>query len=360
MVSDKNSRLRIEEYQGQGEDWNTFASSHPESRFCHLWQYCKLIEEIYGYRAYGFVVREGDQIIATLPASLSITLLFGKKLVSQPFSEYGGILSQGLSSADYAAFFRYLAEFCSEQGIAHVEMHGNLGVSDEYGRKYFIQANPYGYAVLKLGSDPEVIRREVFDHQIRKALNKAERSGVKSFQDSSPEIIRDKFWPLFLQSMKRIGSPPHPLAYLIGLKRHFPAELKIFWAEVNGKLVAALMGFVIGRRIQITNIVSDESYWDLRTNDLVHWEFIKWGCQNAYLEFDFGSVRYEGQLRYKKKWGAQLGNSGYYYFTSMPDSISAFSSSSTIMTAFSKAWGWCIPLSVTPILGPAIRKQLVR
>jgi hypothetical protein len=120
------------------------------------------------------------------------------------------------------------------------------------------------------------------------------------------------------------------------------------------------MGFTVGKRIQITHIVSDEMSWGLRTNDLVHWEFIKWGCENGYSEFDFGSVRYDGQRRYKKKWGTKTENGGYYFLSTMPAKIRTFGSSSKTMRTFSKIWSLCVPRFVTPILGPVIRKQLIR
>ena len=144
------------------------------------------------------------------------------------------------------------------------------------------------------------------------------------------------------------------------MKRHFPDTLKLYWGEVGGKLVSGLMDFAIGKRIQIISIVSDESYWDLRVNDVVHWEFIKWGCENGYEEFDFGSVRYDGQLRYKRKWGTEINDCGYSYVTVLGVNSRSFSSSSRSMGVFSKVWSVMIPCFLTGVLGPPIRRQLVR
>jgi serine/alanine adding enzyme len=360
MASMDDQQFEVEELKENWAEWNQFAKSQQGVGFYHLSQYSKLIEETYGYEAVGFILKKGGQIQAVLPASFSKSILFGKKLVSQPFSEYGGILSGAIEENGYSVLLRYVKEYCLRRGIPNLEIHGNLGLPDDIKDGYFLAANPYRYAVLKLLADPESMRKMVFDYQIRKALNKAERSAVRGFQDSSPEIIKEKFWPLFLRSMKRLGSPPHPLNYFMRLQKYYPENLKVFWAEVQGKLVSALLGFAVGKRIQITNIVSDESHWELRPNDFVHWEFIKWGCENGYEEFDFGSARYEGQVKYKKKWGAEFNDCGYYYLSTDNKGVRTFNSSSDTMALFSQLWSRVMPLAVTPLIGPVIRKHLVR
>jgi len=350
----------VEEYEGNGVDWNELALSHPEVRMSHLWQYGQVIQETYGFEAHGFVVKRGGKIIALVPASLTRSMLYGRRLVSQPYSEYGGILASEASEADVGMLAGYLKRFCDEKGVSQVELHGSPGVSRQAVERNFAAINPYGYAVLDLCPDPERLRTEVFEHQVRKAVQKAERNNVTSYEDSRPETIRETFYPLFLESMKRLGSPPHPPAYFLNLKKRLPDEMKIFWAAVHGEPVSALLGFAVGERIQLVCTASKEEHWHLRPNDLVHWEFIKYGCLNGVRKFDFGSVRYEGQMRYKKKWGARHEQSGYLYMTGLPRKFKTFNSSSRLMTSFARNWSRFVPISWTRVLGPYLRKQLVR
>ena len=355
------SGIEIAEYDGDGRDWNAFTLRHPEARFCHFAQYAKVVEASYGYRPLNLIARSRGRIVAVWPSCLATSLLLGRRIVSQPFSEYGGILAEELRDTDLEQLIDRMRTRGGDARATQIEVHGTLGIPESPMRARFERANPYGCAVLKLDPDPERLRRDVFDHQVRKALQKAARSGVTGFEEHGPEMIRRHFWPLFLRSMKRLGSPPHPLAYFTGLARHYPEELKIFWAAVGGRPVAALLGFSIGKRIQVTHIVSDEGFWDLRAPDLVHWEFIKWGCERGLEEFDFGSVRYEGQQRFKKKWGAEIREGGYYLAPIRPGRpVSAFRSSSDAMGAASAIWGRCVPLWLTAVLGPTIRKHLIR
>jgi CelD/BcsL family acetyltransferase involved in cellulose biosynthesis len=361
MTAPDIDAFEVHEYQGDGVDWNAFAVAHPEVRFCHLSQYSDVIAGAYAYRPLNLVARRGRAIVAVWPTCVASSVLLGRRIVSQPFSEYGGLLSAGLGDLEVERLIQCLRAAGSRLGATQIELHGSSGLPEGAARVQFTLANPYGCAVLKLGPDPDRLRVEVFDHQVRKALQKALRAGVTSFEDHSLELMQRNFWPLFLRSMKRLGSPPHPFAYFSGLQRHYPGELKIFWARAGGELVSALLGFAVGKRIQITNIVSDERHWDLRTNDLVHWEFIKWGCERGYEEFDFGSVRYDGQLRFKKKWGAEIREGGYHVAAVEPGRpVHALSSSSKSLGAAAAIWSRCVPLRLTALVGPLIRKHLIR
>src|ERR1700674_4505638 len=71
--------------------WDAYVHGHQEARFCHLFAY-RCIQKAYGYipRYFGFV--RNNTLVGVLPAFETTSLFFGRRLVSQPFSEYGGFL----------------------------------------------------------------------------------------------------------------------------------------------------------------------------------------------------------------------------------------------------------------------------
>jgi CelD/BcsL family acetyltransferase involved in cellulose biosynthesis len=158
-----------------------------------------------------------------------------------------------------------------------------------------------------------------------------------------------------------MGVPPHSVDYYIECYRAFGDRMKIFWAIRHGKTIAGLLGFASGQRVNIVNTVSDAVAWEHRPNDLLHWEYIKWAHGQGYGYFDFGSVRYEGQFRYKEKWGCTITKHGHYFIPA-GDTVgkSTFDSSSRTMQMFAKTWSRYVPCSVSIVVGPMIRKQLVR
>jgi hypothetical protein len=355
-------------FSGEEEDkklsWDRCVLTHPEGRFCHLMGYKKVVEETYGYGAIYFAIEKDNRIVGVFPSFLCRSILFGKKIASQPFSEYGGMLAHQLTQHDYEEVFEGLTEAMRQRKVNLIEIHGGFGIPENIKEKHLFPVFSHHRAVLELSDNPDEIWKKKISYEARKAVRKAERGGVICYQKVDTDVITNKFYPLFLTSMKRLGAPPHPPAFYAKCGEHLKDHLKIFWAEYEGKTVAALLGFAVGKTIHIINIVSDNKYWDRRPNDLCHWSFIKWGCENGYNYFDLGSVRYEGQRRYKEKWGAEFQKYCHYVFApglkEKKIKSKAFDSSSKSMVFLSSAWHRLVPLKLSKFLGPMVRKQLAR
>ena len=344
--------------------WDAYVENHPESRFCQLYAY-RCLEDVYGYKPRYAAFRKGGRLVGVLPAFEVKSLLFGRRLVSQPFSEYGGLLlDRDLSGEDFREIIGYLTQIAESRGARALEMHGRQGIGPCDSEPYLIKRNAQSYAYLPLEKPLEEIWAKIITHQVRKAVQKAQRSNVEVVERSDPETIVRDFYPLYVSSMTRLGVPPHSIRYYARAKAAYGDRLRIFWAMHDGVPIAGLLGFACGKRINIINIVSDERHWEVRPNDLVHWEYIKWAHANGYQYFDFGSIRYEGQLHYKKKWGCVIDDHGYYFLRKNGDTqekqAATFDSSSPAMKRLSELWSKYVPRQVSCFIGPFLRKHLVR
>ena len=349
----------IEDYSDAAR-WDAYVDNHPQARFCHLYGY-RCLESVYGYTPRYSAFLRDDRIIGVLPAFEVKSMLFGRRLVSQPFSEYGGLLLDGnLDPTDLEEIVRCLRE--SARGARALEMHGRLGIGSYDCDQYLLKSNAQSYAYLPLDLPIEEVWSKKVTYQVRKAVQKAQRSGLTVVERSDPETLARDFYRFYLLSMKRLGVPPHSVEYYLRCRAAFGDRMKIFWAMRDGIPLAGLLGFSCGKRVNIINIVSDERAWEVRPNDLVHWEYIKWAHSAGYQYFDFGSIRYEGQLHFKRKWGCTIEDHGYYFLTMDQGSKEAgtFNSSSTMMQRFSSIWSRFMPQSIGSIVGPVLRKHLVR
>src|SRR5215472_9964548 len=201
----------------------------------------------------------------------------------------------------------------------------------------FTGRHPHSLAYLEVDSNVDEIWKRKISYEARKAVNKARNSGLVVKEECNEATLRGPFFSLYRDKMK------------------------IFWAMKDSVKVAGLLGFACGRRISIINIVSDPAYWNLRPNDLIHWEFIRFAAENGYSFFDFGSVRYDGQEHFKRKWGCTFIPHSHYYLMSKPqDALRTLDSSSSMMSQFSKMWTRWMPAALANKIGPVIRKQLGR
>ncbi len=344
--------------------WDAYVANHPQSRFCQLFAY-RCLEPVYGYTPRYSAFRKGGRLVGVLPAFEVNSLFFGRRLVSQPFSEYGGLLlDRDLTEQDFQEIVCYLHDFIKVSGARALEMHGRQGIGSRDSDPYLTRTNPQSYAYLPLNRPLDEIWTKVITYQVRKAVQKAQRSNITVVERSDPETIVRDFFPLYVSSMARLGVPPHSVQYYLRAKAAYGDGLKIFWAMHDGIPIAGLLGFSCGKRINIVNIVSDGRFWDIRPNDLIHWEYVKWAHACGYQVFDFGSIRYEGQLHYKKKWGCIVEDHGYYFLRANGHArekpAATFDSSSPTMKRLSELWSRFVPLRVSSRVGPFLRKHLVR
>ena len=134
------------------QSWDAFVESHEQSRFCHLYAYSDVVG-CYGYKPVRIAFMKNREIAAVLPAAATRSLLFGRKLVSQPFSEYGGLLIEpSLAPFEVAQIYRLLEQYLSTKlGLRELEMHGAHGIAQRHLQPGpFVLQNPHHIAVRPL------------------------------------------------------------------------------------------------------------------------------------------------------------------------------------------------------------------
>lgn len=339
--------------------WDEFVKKHPHGRFIHLTGFKKTVESVYKLRPNYWVYSQSGEIKALFPSFFHKSILYGKRLVSQPFSEYGGILfSPNLEAGqklDILAEFPSVIERSKERGhFDYVEMRcfpDFQGLDCGLLKKESL----YSYGTLRLDKDFKLWNH--VDYSVRKNIKKALSSNLKFEVGTAAEEISKIFYPLHLQSLKRLGSPPHPLAYFLTLQKNLKDHMMIFIARREETSVSALLGWTVGNSVHITDIASDEKYFPLRGNDFLHFEFIQWAISHNYKCFDFGPVRYPGQMRYKKKWGIELHEYSYFYIP-LRKMKRPLSDRSFLGRTASSVWKLLFPRSMAAKAGKFLRRQL--
>jgi CelD/BcsL family acetyltransferase involved in cellulose biosynthesis len=348
-------------YDGPAEDWDAYVLRHPQGRFCHLTQYQRAVDASYGLRAVPFALRRGSQLCGILSISAGRSLLFGRKWISMPYGEYGGFLFDAdVEPSQARRLVTAVIDQARKHAVRSIEINGLLGLPEGV-EEYFAPSAGYESAVLDLSPGPAALLEKVFTYEVRKALRKAESRSLTAHEASDPDTLARVFYPLHLNSMHRLGVPPHAPQYFTALKAAFGEDMKIFWAEREGKRLAGLLGIRSGDRVQIFATVSTPDGWEDRPNDLAHWAFIRWACEAGVRWFDFGSVRYEGQRRFKKKWGVAFAPAAHWVAgLGAGTRAVTFDSTSESLSRASRIWKATIPIPVTRWLGPVLRKQLLR
>lgn len=338
--------------------WDDFVHRHPEGRFCHLWGYKRVLEEAYGYKSLYLNILSQGKRVGVFP---SVVVPRGSgRLVSQPFNEYGGPLTQDLLVEQQKVLSRLLMQLASEEGCQTVEIRGGIGCEAMSGTDLCVRHPLHCYAVLKLDEKEHLWQRSL-TYEARKAVNKARKAGLTIHIRRGGRAIEEPFYTLYLDSMKRLGVPPHPKKFFVKLAEELGDNVVGAWVMSKAAPVGVLLGVVTGQRIHTLVTASDCSAWSMRPNDLAHWELIDWAVVAGLRVFDFGSVRYPGQYQFKSKWGASMQVYNCYCispYSAYP--IQTINSSGRFAVLMSSVWKVVVPITLTAVLGPPIRRYLAK
>lgn len=339
--------------------WDQLVAQNPEGRFSQLWGFRRILENTYGYRCVYLRICSEGRLVGVFPSIVAR----GSRLVSQPFIEYGGPLLRGVSEAQQAQLPELLLRAAQNCGCHSLEIRGGLGAQFLAASPYCVRRPLYSFAVLKLG-ETDRLRRNSLTNEARKGVNKAQKAGLQSAVRRGKTSVADPFYSLYLASMKRLGVPPHPRHFFDELAAGLGDSLVASWVTHEQQTVAVLLGAICGARLQVYITTSSPKMLSLRPNDLAHWQLIAWAAAQDLRWFDFGSARYEGQIQFKKKWGVEMHEYGYYLIgapnTSATTKIHTVQTSSTPIQIMAKLWRRLVPLRLTPLLGARIRRYLTK
>lgn len=299
---------------------------------------------------YQFVIAiENEQVITLLPVVDVKSSIFGKRIISTPYLEYGGFAGD---EKGVPPILDWLSQKY-QSSCDYLEIRAGPVSFDPILSSLTIKKNLYKRFVLALTT------KDLVWDNIQKSKRKAIKKSLSLVEvQDIPLSELNSLYSLYCRNMRRFGSPPYNQEYFIHFYHHLVEKRqgKIIGAYHHGKLVAALLGLCYRDRVHIIIAVSDSKYQELRPNDAVHWKFIEWACDNGFKCFDFGRVREEsGQFEYKQKWGPVLLDLPSYFLIWNGKDIPEVDPKKYNLAV--KLWRF-LPLRVTKMIGHRLRKEL--
>ena len=331
--------------------WDAFVEKHPEGTPFHLTDWLRTLQETYGYLPFLPMVRDGDgKISGVFPAFLLRNRLWGTRLVSVPFSDYGGPLF-----IDPEAGRHFCHDLLDGRGRLYrsLEVRGSLCGGRE---SEIVHTNYYKRHILHLSSDPEEVLKRVDKRTMQYSIRKARKSGVTIREDNTGEGM-EAFYRLNLLTRKKHGVPSQPKQLFSNLFRHMVASGRAFilLAEYRSKAIAGGIFFRLGDTVYYKYNASDPAYLTAVTpNHLLSWHAIEHGCLQGYHRFDLGrtSPDNEGLMRYKAMWGGEPINL-QYYFHPVVQGASSTEEKSILYLFMTRIWR-ALPDGIAEALSPRI------
>jgi len=330
-------------------NWNLFARSSDDATSCHQFKWKNVISRSFGHRCYYLAaIDEKGEWNGILPLVHLRSRLFGNFLVSVPFVNYGGLVSNCRSATDL--LLSEADRLRRSLGAAHMELRHRTFRLDAVPTKQHKVT-----MILDLASDVESQWR-AFNFKIRNHIRKAQKSGLRSVIGNL-DLLGD-FYEVFARNMRDLGTPVYGENFFRNVLESFPESTKLFGIYHEEKMIAGGLGCWFKDTLEIPWASSISDYRALCPNNLLYWQAIQFAIQNGLRRFDFGrSTPNEGTYNFKKQWGALPVQLYWQYLMDNCSSMPDLSPSNPKYDRAIRLWQ-NLPVSVTKVLGPMIVRNI--
>ncbi|MCH7604803.1 GNAT family N-acetyltransferase [Patescibacteria group bacterium] len=331
------------------KQWNNIVTSHCKATY-YLSEWGKLLQTVFGYPLVYLEYKQG-----VFPLVHVKSFLFGNRLISLPFADYGGPCAADENSLE--ELIGKAEEAASNLNVDFVELRmpekNSWNALEKHG---FVKRNEYVTFVIDLDQDTEKLWQNIGGKN-RNMVRNAQKSNVKIVHAKEGSDVKI-FYRLYLKTMKRLGSPPQPLLFFETMWNLFyPGHLLISMAKVNNTYVASDLFFLYKDRIHYAygcSVSKDITATGL--HNLLLWDIIEWGNKHGFQYLDLGRTREgQGTMLFKKRWGGEQIAMPYFYKFYKKELKQR---QELTYKRLSNLWARAMPEPIANRIGPWIIKQI--
>ena len=272
------SELEVREVTPRASEWRTFVEAHPDATVFHTTEWARAVETAFGYEPRGALVTDRSGEIRAAVPGFVVADGIGHSILN-PFCEYGFPLTDG-DTAD-AAVLSALRD-----GKTHVVKDAGWSGVSGY--------NTAGYGGVATGSSIrlsldqpfDVLRESTFENDVRRCVRTARDHNVSAIEGTVAE-----FYPLYLETMRRLGSPQFPERFFDVLADALGESVAVMLAERKGEPIAGVFLFEWGKTTTVWTPASKRAHWEHRPNHLLYAGAIERACNVGRSVVDFGRSR---------------------------------------------------------------------
>lgn len=327
-----------------------FVLHTPAATIYHTPQWSGMISQTFGHTPYYLVAYEENTVRGVLPLMLVRSRLFGDRIISQAFSNYGGPLIDCEGALD--ALIQRAIEIAESNDCEMLELRNVEPVDHDL----HLWPGKVAFRIPLMSNPDELWRSFKSESKVRNHIRKAEQYGLLSI-DGGIELLHE-FYKVWTVRMWQLGTPCYSVRLFKAILERFPDNTRIFLAKYKDK--------VIGVRFTIRFNDLVESRWGatlieynhMRVNHFLYWAAMKYYCPLNLKWFDFGRSTIESsQHDYKKQWGAIEIPLNYQYWTRPGHKLCLARPSDPKYSKKVEVWKK-LPLWITRLAGPYISRSL--
>ena len=337
----------------EGIAWDRYVLNHSMASGYQLMGWRRVVERAFGHRTFYLMARDQqEQVRGVLPlvflSSRLFGRLFGRFLVSMPFVNYGGVLTDSFEAQ--RALLEAAAGLATNLGATHIELrHQSVLDLDWRSKQHKVSMR------LDLPREYETLWKR-FPSKLRSQIRRAEKEQL-TVRIEGNEIL-DDFYRVFARNMRDLGTPVYGRRFFETIVEAFPKDARICVVYLGRQPVAT--GFLYGfqNTLEIPWASSDRRYNRLSANMLLYSSALEYACREGFQVFDFGrSSPGGGTSRFKEQWGAQPAPLYWYHWSADGHAVPDLSPKNSRYGLAIQVWKR-LPIALTRIIGPSIVRNI--
>ena len=335
------------------KNWQEYVYSSKKSNFFHLIEWKEILKKVYGYEPLYYVAKnENDEIVGIFPIFYVKSLFFGNTLKSLPFHFLGGPLYD--TKEVLLEFLNEVRKTTEKYKTSYLEIKSYEDYEGIEG--YKIKKNQkYTSFIVPLSKNYEDVYK-TFKKNVRWSIKKSQEKIHVYFATDHENL--EIFYDLYVRGMRSIGLSAHNFKLFKQLWNIFYEKdmVKISIATFEEIPIATMFMFLFNNKILYMWGARNVEYRSLNANPALHWNAIKWGCENDYKYFDFGmtSPSEENAMFYKSRWGTFQEDIFFYSLFTDNEPKSDYHTS---FNTFKRIWRY-IPIEIAKRFGPFLTKEV--
>jgi serine/alanine adding enzyme len=332
-------------------NWDAYVQSRGDASPYHASAFRSLIEDVFHHPTFYLSATDPkNKITGVLPLARLRSRLFGDFMVSMPYFNYGGALSDdpGISEA----LMLQAASLARELGVSHVEFRDTAPRDS----RWPVRTDKV-VMLLPLPDSDELLWKQL-GPKIRAQVRRPRKDGrAIEVERGGLELMPD-FYHVFATNMRDLGTPVYSRRLFDEILRRLPEESHVLVVRVAGHPAAAAFLLQGPQRMEIPWASSLRTYNRIGVNMLLYWEALKFSIARGCRVFDFGRSSIGSSThRFKQQWGAQPRQLYWHYWLRTGNQPPALNPDNPRFRLAVRMWQR-LPLAIANRLGPPIVRNL--
>jgi CelD/BcsL family acetyltransferase involved in cellulose biosynthesis len=303
----------------QAGDWARYVAIHPAATPYHDLGWRSVFERGLGYEPHYLLARDGQTgpVIGCMPL-LAVPSLLGRRLVSVPFRDRGGMLWSSIDAL--RALVDRARSLAGEIGAASLVLKSIAPYPSEAMASGLVERRHWVRSHVDLRGRTSEGFMAALSAKTRNMIRQAERAGLGFEEGALDRSGLATWYGLHVRSQRNLGVPPFPRRFFACMGRELGGSARLLVVRDRAPIAAAITLRHRGT-VYYAYAASDPDARATRPNDLLVSRMFSSALASGAEEVDLGSDSPDqaGLLFFKRKWLASQDPAFTYGLGRAPD-----------------------------------------